>query len=225
MSAAVSDRMAAQVAAWDAAADGRAVFLDCYRHMTDAVVERCAGGDFVDGDWVLGLLDRFAEYYFVSIDGGPDAVRVPEPWVIAHAAAVGNDASTLQLLLAGVNAHINYDLVLTLVDVLDDEWSRADAGLRDARRADYDTINTVIAETADIVQDGVVERRAPWMALLDSSFGRWDERVVVRLLSRWRTQVWRHAEEMLSHADPAERARVADRIEQQCVRRARWLLL
>jgi branched-chain amino acid aminotransferase len=33
----------------------------------------------------------------------------------------------LQLLIAGVNAHINYDLVATVVDVLDDEW-------RDARR-------------------------------------------------------------------------------------------
>lgn len=225
MPAAASDRMAAQLAAWDAAADGRAVFLDCYRRMTDAVVARCDDGRFGDGDWVLGLLERFADYYFDSIDGGPNAVRVPEPWVLAHAAAVGNDASTLQLLLAGVNAHINYDLVLTLVDVLDDEWASADHVLRAVRRSDYDLINRVIAETADLVQDEVIERRAPWLDVLDRGLGSWDERAAVRRLSRWRTQVWRQAEALLDNDDPSERAMLATRIEVQCARRARWLLL
>ena len=49
------------------------------------------GGEpiLADGDWVGRLLDRFAEYYFDSIDGGPEGRPVPSPWVLAHAAAIG----------------------------------------------------------------------------------------------------------------------------------------
>jgi len=217
--------MAAQVAEWDAASDGRAIFLDCYRTMTDAVVERIESGAFVDGEWVGRLLDRFADYYFVSIDGGAEVLTVPEPWVLAHAAAVGNDAAPIQLLLAGVNAHINYDLVLTLVDLLDDEWPASSQEHREARRRDYDLVNVVIAETADLVQDDVLERRSPWLDVFDRGLGRLDERMAVRLLSGWRTRVWRQATDLLERRDPADRATQIAVIEQQCVRRARWILL
>ena len=217
--------MAAQVAAWDDAGDQRAVFLDCYRRMTEAVVDDVDRGRFEDGPWVERLLDRFADYYFVTVDAPPDGsdVYVPEPWLLAHAAAMSGDGQPLQLLLAGVNAHINYDLVLTLVDLLDDEWLDADSELRLVRRRDYDLINVVIAETADLVQDEVVERRTPWLDVLDRGFGRFDERLAVRLLSRWRTQVWRHAVEVVE--DPTGRDHRVWTIEQQCARRARWLLL
>ena len=216
--------MAAQIAAWDDAGDGRALFLDCYRRMTEAVVDDVAAGRFADGDWVARLLDRFADYYFVTIDP-PDGtdVYVPEPWLLAHAAAMAGDGQPLQLLLAGVNAHINYDLVLTLVDLLDDEWPDADDELRSLRRRDYDLINAVIAETADLVQDEVLERRSPWLDVFDRSLGRIDEHLAVRLLTRWRTQVWRHATEVLD--DQVGRELRVTMIEHQCSRRARWLLL
>jgi hypothetical protein len=217
--------MAAQVAQWDEASDGRAIFLDCYRTMTDAVVERIVAGAFVDGEWVGRLLDRFADYYFVSIDGGVDVIAVPEPWVLAHAAAVGHDAAPLQLLLAGVNAHINYDLVLTLVDLLDDEWPASTPEHRAARRRDYDLVNVVIADTADLVQDEVLERRSPWLDVVDRGLGRLDERMAVRLLSGWRTRVWRQATDLLERRDPADRAERIAAIERQCARRARWILL
>ena len=138
-------RMAAMSATWEQAGDGRAIFLDCYAKMTAAVFEAVDDDRFVDGDWVLQLLVHFAGYYDASVDGGPEGVAVPEPWVLAHAAAVGNDAHPMQLLLAGVNAHINYDLVLTLIDVLEPEWGRLDDAGLDRRRCDYDEINVVIA--------------------------------------------------------------------------------
>lgn len=217
--------MAAQVAAWDEVGDQRAVFLDCYRRMTEAVVHDVDAGRFDDGVWVSALLDRFADYYFLTVDEPPDdaEVYVPEPWLLAHAAAMTGDGQPIQLLLAGVNAHINYDLVLTLVDLLDGEWADADDDLRHVRQRDYDLINLVIAETADLVQDEVVERRSPWLDLFDRGLGRFDERFTVRLLSRWRTQVWRHAVEIVD--DPADRDRRVVAIEQQCARRARWLLV
>jgi hypothetical protein len=217
--------MAAQLAVWDAADDGRAVFLDCYLRMTHAVLERIDDDGFDDPEWVAGLLDRFADYYFDSIDGGPHHRPIPEPWVLAHAAAVGGGAHPFQLLIAGVNAHINYDLVATVVDLLDDEWYELDPGGRAVRRHDYDTINDVIAATADLVQDEVLVRRVPWMGIADRALGRWDERAAIKLLTTWRTQVWRHSTELLDDADRVSRVDRLRSLEHQCARRARWLLL
>lgn len=217
------DKMASQLAIWDHAGDGRAVFLDCYLRMTHAVLERVDDGAFDDPAWVARLLDRFADYYFDSIDGGVSGRPIPEPWVLAHAAAVGQDAHPFQLLLAGVNAHINYDLVATTVDLLGDEWAGLDAAGRRARRRDYDAINDVIAATADLVQDEVVERRVRWFSVADVVLGRWDERAAVKLLTTWRTQVWRHATEILD--DPDHRDDRLAAVERQCARRAHWLLL
>lgn len=218
------DRMRAQVEVWDATGDGRAVFLDCYARMTEAVDAAIAAGRFVDAAWVATLVDRFAGYYFDSIDGGDRQVPIPEPWILAHAAAVGNDASAIQLLLAGVNAHINYDLVATLVDVLEPEWRVLDDLGRAERRSDYDTVNRIIVETADLVQDDVLERRAPALDLLDRAFGRWDERAATRLLTGWRTRVWHDALELLDERSD-RRAVHLSAIERRCARRARWLLL
>lgn len=221
----VVTRMAAQLAEWEARGDGRAIFLDCYLQMTVAVHQRLGADGFADPAWVSTLLERFADYYFLSIDGGEEVCEIPAPWALAHAAAVGNDATVLQLLLAGVNAHINYDLVLTLIDVLDQEWHEADEAARSRRRDDYDAINTVIAATADLVQDRVVERRAPVLDVLDRALGRWDEQLAVRLLTGWRNRVWRDALRVLALDSPDARAARIATIEAQCARRGYWLLL
>ncbi|MEZ5298882.1 MAG: DUF5995 family protein [Ilumatobacteraceae bacterium] len=92
--------MAAQVAAWDEVGDGRAIFLDCYRRMTGAVVDNVGRGRFDDGVWVETLLDRFAGYYFSTIDDDTHDVYVPEPWLLAHGAAMSGDGQPIQLLLS-----------------------------------------------------------------------------------------------------------------------------
>lgn len=221
----LAERMACLVGDWDAVGDGRAVFLDCYAAMTRAVHAAIVGERFADPVWVAGLLERFADFYFASIDGGAAATSVPEPWILAHAAAVGYDAHPLQLLLAGVSAHINYDLVLTLVDVLGEEWADLDAGGRERRFIDYSTINAIIAETADHVQEEVVVRRARTMATLDRVLGGWDEALAVRLLTGWRADVWQRALEIIDEPDGERRSVLVGRVERRCVRRARLLLL
>ena len=223
-SARLAADMAERAAGWEERGDGRAVFLDCYARMTDAVLVGVERERFADGDWVLRLLERFAAYYDSSVDGGEHGVPVPEPWVLAHAAAVGNDAHPMQLLLAGVNAHINYDLVVTLTDLLGPEWDRVDVDHLARRQQDYDEINVVIAETADLVQDRVLERRVPWLDVLDRGLGRLDERVTVRLLGGWRRRVWRQGVELLVIDDECARDERLRAIEQQCARRARLLL-
>jgi hypothetical protein len=76
--------MLAQLVAWDAAGDGRAVFLDCYAEMTRAVGQAIDDDRFEEPEWVSRLLERFAEHYFASIDG-----VASDPGTLAWRAAVG----------------------------------------------------------------------------------------------------------------------------------------
>ncbi|HSL59757.1 MAG TPA: DUF5995 family protein [Acidimicrobiales bacterium] len=208
---------------WVEAGDHRAVFLDCYTRMTRAMGRELAAGGFDDPVWVEALLDRFAVYYFDALDawerGDPST---PAPWVIAHETAVRREASPAQLLLAGVNAHINYDLMLTMVDLLEPECATGVAA--EIRHHDYDRVNDVIAATADEVQDLVVARYQPWLAGVDVAMGRIDEWLAVRLLSSWRADVWRHAVRLLDE-DADRRVEVVARRAAQCERRSRWVLL
>lgn len=56
-------------------------------------------------------------------------------WQVAHNAAKDPNISAMQKLLLGVNAHINYDLVLTLVDMLEGEWDCHTKDMRNGRYA------------------------------------------------------------------------------------------
>jgi Family of unknown function (DUF5995) len=219
-------RMQRQIEEWDERRDRRAVFLSCYERMTRSVETAVGAGRFHDGAWVDKLLEDFADYYFVSVEQWERRDdRLVRPWALAHGAAAEDRRAPMQLLLAGVNAHINYDLVLALVDLLDDEWHDLDAGRRVRRYEDYRQINQIIAETADVVQDDVLERYSPSLDLADRMFGRLDERLAVKVLSNWRMQVWDHAMALLDEQDGELRTERARDVERRCARRSRWLLL
>lgn len=218
-------RMDEQLGLWDEAHDRRAVFLDCYARMTRAMGRELDAGGFEDTLWVEQLLDRFADYYFDALDlWEREDPTTPRPWVIAHEASRRRFVTPAQMLLVGVNAHINYDLVLTLVDLLAEQWSQLTRDERSARRRDYDTVNDVIAVTADEVQDDVLERYMPWTDVFDKVMWRTDEWMAVRLLRSWRRDVWKHAGRLLDE-ELDRREHSIMRRSTQCERRARLILM
>jgi hypothetical protein len=109
-----------------------------------------------------------------------------------------------------VNAHINYDLVLTLVDLLDGEWAGHDERSLGIRRRDYDRVNDVITATVDEVQDEVLERHAPALDVVDRILWRADEWLAVRILE---------------HGEPSARPEHFGRCARSCSRRSRIILL
>jgi hypothetical protein len=143
---------------------------------------------------------------------------------MAHDATRSERTSTLQLLLAGVNAHINYDLALTLVDLIDGDGTRDATATMSDRRRDYDRVNRVIRATTDEVQDEVLERYSPRFDLADKALLRVDEWAAVRLLTSWRNGAWRHATALIA-ADPADRAPLVEKCSARCERRSRRILL
>ena len=220
----VIQQMQTLIRNWTEVNDSRRIFLSCYQMMTQNMLGAVDEDQFYDSDWVQRLLNRFADYYFVALDAyESDPQRAPLVWQVAHNATRNANAWAIQTLLLGVNAHINYDLVLALVDVLAPEWDRLDEMQRNQRHEDHDRVNTIIAATIDAVQDDILEPAMPFMEFIDDVFGRLDERLISNLISNWRDHVWDHAIQILSLEGVGEKEGVVARVEKHALKIGRMI--
>lgn len=220
----VSARMAALIARWEQEGDRRAVFLGCYALMTQDMMAALQAGEFADPEWVGSLLDHFAGYYFAALDA--DAMDPPAPsppWRYAFDAAARPGTMVLQNLFLGINAHINYDLVLATADLLAPEWPDLSPEQREMRRADFTRVNHVIAQTVDKVERGVVERYDPLLKIVDALFEPLEDWVAVRLIGHWRDLVWRDATRLVEMPPGPEREAYRQNIEASSLRWARLI--
>ncbi len=218
----LTDRMDAHIAAWQQAGDPRHVFLQCYGLMTRNVLGAIEAGEFHHPAWVHTLLHRFADYYFDALSAYErhDA-HTPAVWHYTFHATTQHRLHVLQQLFLGVNAHINYDLVLTLLDMLGPAWRDLDDEARRSFHADHCHINAVIERTIDVVQDTVIERVSPSMDLVDTLLGRTDEWLIGQLIRSWRGAVWTRSCTLLAAREPAEHARLLRALEADVLRTAR----
>lgn len=220
----VIDRMQRCIARWDAAGDDKALFLRCYCLMTGNVIAAVQQRDFHDPEWVDRLMHRFAEYYFVALDVFEEnPAGAPAVWQLAHVAATAPDLNAVQKLLAGVNAHINYDLVFALADLLRPEWQAIDEATRALRYADHCHINDVIGSTIDAAQDLIIEPAMPLMKLIDDLMGPADEMVISQLISHWRDGVWKHTLLLLDTDDPQAIDALRSQIEASAIETGRLI--
>ena len=211
---AVEAQMQYLISRWEASSDQRSVFLSCYLLMTENMRLAIRQGEFIDPAWVDRLVDHFAGYYFVALEAYErDPLSAPLVWQIAHRAAVEANMLALRKLLLGVNAHINYDLVLSLVDMLTPEWPELPGARRDDRYLDYCHVNQIIGCTVDAVQDQVLEPAMPLLDLFDKLLGPLDERMISSLLAGWRENVWRYALQLLETDDPQQKKKVLQAME------------
>ena len=216
------DRMQERIDQWERANDPRSVFLSCYALMTRNMLDAVGAGEFIDPAWISRLLEHFADYYFNALDAyEAEAERAPEVWRCAHDAARRSHTPAISLLLLGVNAHINYDLVLAVADLLEPEWQALSEADRRARYDDYCRVNDIIGQTIDSVQDDILDKREPIMALVDTLFGPADEWLVSRGITHWREVVWGHAVQRVETREAARREVLRQEIEVVAMRWAR----
>jgi hypothetical protein len=218
--------MQALISQWDGVSNPQAVFLSCYMMMTTNMLDAIEQNEFKDSLWVKRLLRHFAEYYFVALDAyEQDSTAAPPVWQLAHNTTRDPRATPLENLLLGVNAHINYDLVLTLVDLLRPEWRDLSEAQRATRYADYIGVNDVIARTIDAVQDRVLEPAMPTMDIIDKLLGPVDEMLVSRVITRWRQTVWHSACRLLEARADGERESLLRQVEAEALRTGQMILL
>ena len=217
----VTDRMQALIDTWEAAHDQRVVFLSCYAMMTRNMLAALEQGDFQDAVWVSTLLHRFADYYFDAVaayDG--QRTSCAQVWCFAFDAAHQPHTHVLQNLMLGVNAHISYDLVLALVDVLRSDWRTLSDDQRQLRYRDHCHVNDIIARTINRVQDQVIERYSPVMDVVDKLMGPLDEWIIAQLTADWREEVWTHAGQVMACSGDSELSQLRRQIEQHTMNRA-----
>ncbi|PPK87079.1 hypothetical protein CLV84_0012 [Neolewinella xylanilytica] len=219
----ILERMDRLIEEWQGKQDARHVFLGCYRLMTANMLEAIDAGDFHDRAWITRLLHHFGGYYFDALTCFDCGDPVPRVWEQVHVATARKELRTVQCLLLGVNAHINYDLVLTLYDLHKADWARLSPEQRRQRYEDHYRVNGVIADSIDRVQDELLAPGDPVMGWIDRACGRLDEYLIAGLISRWRDEVWDRAGSLLMRGDHTERERLRRELEEEVLERGRLL--
>ena len=200
--------------------DRRAVFATAYLTMTLEIARRVGEQTYNDAEWVARYAVAFANLYraaLVAYEAG-DMASVPVPWRISFDTAAKRSNLLVQDLLLGVNAHINHDLALSLVEVTIDPE-------REARREDHFAVNQSIRNATSAVQDRLGQMYAPLFGVLDRMLGRFDEETASFSIEKARLNAWTSAISLAGAGDDAERAAVAQSISDRSAVFARLILL
>ena len=170
--------------------DGVACFNRLYLEVTLLVRDASRGHDFEDPRF-LELLDVvFANLYFKALaDYETDVASCARAWVPLFEARSSRRIEPIQFALAGMNAHINRDLVAAVVETclqLDQQPQQGSPAHRD-----FTYVNTLLAEAQEKVE--------PWLKrgifdVIDRWFGRADEATESWSITRAREAAWTQAE-------------------------------
>jgi hypothetical protein len=156
-------------------ADGVACFNRMYLEVTQAVDDRIKAGLFADPAFMTHLDVVFANLYLAAIDAaaGPPAA-VPVAWQPLIGARGNAGIVSIQFALAGMNAHINHDLPVALVQTckdLDtapedgahhDDYQRVDVLLDAAEQSVRQSFESSVVLATDRHAQGVVDLVCNW---------------------------------------------------------------
>ncbi|MEA2900971.1 MAG: hypothetical protein QOH36_858 [Actinomycetota bacterium] len=192
--------------------DGLAEFNKLYTVITCEVADWLRTGRFADFDFLDRLDVAFANRYFDALRAwGTREGEVPRVWKALLERRGDRKVAPIQFAVAGVNAHINYDLAAALVTTC--EVIEAPLG-HGEQRLDYDGINTIFAMKYKVLRDEFTD------GLVDQI----DEGFVARALDfvnnfvveKARDEAWESAERLVirrSDGDLQGEARVMSRLD------------
>lgn len=123
--------------------DGLKWFNRLYLMVTEQVDLNPPGGAWQDPAWLLTLDVIFARYYFGAIRGYLARTGCSSSWGALFEGRDRTGVDRVQYALAGMNAHINYDLAQALVDT--DAALNVTPGDDSPQQADYEAVNTLLA--------------------------------------------------------------------------------
>ncbi|GAA1193437.1 hypothetical protein F4556_000744 [Kitasatospora gansuensis] len=128
--------------------DGVAVFNGMYLTVTELVQQRL-GASYFDDPAAMARLDAvFAGRWLAAVDAVARGARPTACWRPLFELRGHRGIHPLQFALAGMNAHIEHDLPLSVVDLCR-ELGREPAEVE----ADYLRINALLAQVEDQVRD------------------------------------------------------------------------
>jgi Family of unknown function (DUF5995) len=187
-------------------------FLGTYLRTTQAVNAAIDEGRFEDPDWVTAWDLDFAGLYLDALDAHRrDPGTPPAPWRAAF--ATDPAARPEAHVLLGMNAHINFDLPLSLVRVIGPA-DFADPPLLDSRRRDHEAIDEVLAGRVT-AEDRELEAAGSRRSRLDRLTAGLNRTATRVLLRESRRRVWANTTvlHLARLQGPAELARRTAQLE------------
>lgn len=175
---------------------GIGYFAVLYRRITLAIREAINDGSFVDGARIERLDVAFAKRYFNALNAyfHPDEFDgLTLPWEVAFVGDPDHQAIILQHMMAGLNAHISFDLGLALLTVADD-WP-------DSLRTDYDRVNQLLCSQIPGITNEV-QQLSPdlrWLRVLIPD----EIRLMQEQLTKMREGAWLFAHYMATYPPKA----------------------
>jgi Family of unknown function (DUF5995) len=164
--------------------DGVACFTRLYLAVTETVND--AGG-FASPEFLVRLDVRFANLYFEAL------VDPPRAWSPLLEARTRAGVAPIQFALAGMNAHINRDLPVALVETC------AELGLElregGPEHVDFLAVNALLVATEKRVKR---EFLTGDLAIADEALGELDDVIAMWNVERARDAAWTNAETLWS---------------------------
>ena len=213
------------LAAMDGDSDPARFFLGTYLRTTEAVGAALDGGRFEDAAVGVGLGRGLRRPLPARPPrrSGPARRTSRAPWQLAFGADRGLPPEAHVLL--GMNAHINYDLPLSLLAMVPPE-EFADPFLLDRRRRDHERIDGVLAARVS-AEDVALERVGGRRTVVDRLIAPANRQAARTFLREARRKVWNNAAALDAARLRGRRGRTRTRIavlEQAAADRVRDLL-
>lgn len=170
--------------------DGLKWFNRLYLRVTHSVRLAVGTTVFRDARFMSELDVAFANLYFAAISVGEvDPLRAPSAWRPLLVARLSRRNSRLQFALAGMNAHINRDLPLGIVNVF--ETLGGDLTTDQARHADFDSINDLLEHVEGDVKD---DFSSGVIGVVDDAAGTVDDVAAMWNVRAARQAAWTNAQ-------------------------------
>jgi hypothetical protein len=114
--------------------------------MVTQKVDGQPSGAWEDAEWLTRLDVVFANLYFSAVGGFLGQTgNTPSSWQALFESRYKSGVDRIQFALAGMNAHINHDLALALVQT--NEEMQLTPGFNSPEHADYENVNSLLQAT------------------------------------------------------------------------------
>lgn len=181
-----------QIIATAITTDNRAgYFAALYHKVTCRVKEGIAAGEFQDGPRMERLDVVFANRYIAAFDAwtAKDKAGVSLSWQVTFEQLQKRSVLVLQHLLLGMNAHINLDLGVAVVEI-----AQALNTPLQLMHQDFNSINTILAALSyEVINE--LNRISPLLSLLGMHSGN-NSLLIQFALSNARDGAWCFAEDL-----------------------------
>ncbi|HEY7402088.1 MAG TPA: DUF5995 family protein [Candidatus Angelobacter sp.] len=122
--------------------DGLKWFVKIYIMVTAGVKDNPALTAFLDPAWMTRLDVVFANFYFSALAAFLKGSPVPSSWQALFEARNRSGIDRIQFALAGMNAHINHDLALALLQT--DQERHINPNAHSPQHKDFESVNGII---------------------------------------------------------------------------------